>query len=95
MPQFVLDSDPYCNIVVTQPRRISAISIAERVAAERCEDVGGTVGYNVRLEGASSDRTQLCFLTPGILLRKFQSSPELDEYTHIIIDEIHERDKVS
>lgn len=93
VPQFVLDSNPTCNIVVTQPRRISAISIAERVASERCERVGQVVGYNVRLDAATSSSTQLVFVTPGILLRKFQSSPTLEEYTHIIIDEIHERDK--
>ena len=51
------------------------------------------VGYQVRLEAASSKDTQLIFLTPGILLRKLQSSPMLSEYTHIIIDEVHERDK--
>lgn len=93
VPQFVLDSEPTCNIVVTQPRRISAISIAERVANERCEKVGNVVGYNVRLDTATSPSTQLVFLTPGVLLRKFQSSFDLKEYTHIIIDEIHERDK--
>jgi len=79
--------------VVTQPRRISATSIAERVAAERCEAVGNTVGYSVRLDSASNNSTQLMFVTPGILLRKFQSNPTLEEFTHIIIDEIHERDK--
>eukprot|EP00557_Chaetoceros_sp_GSL56_P000746 CAMPEP_0176497798 /NCGR_PEP_ID=MMETSP0200_2-20121128/11940_1 /TAXON_ID=947934 /ORGANISM="Chaetoceros sp., Strain GSL56" /LENGTH=1245 /DNA_ID=CAMNT_0017895883 /DNA_START=447 /DNA_END=4184 /DNA_ORIENTATION=+ len=93
VPQFILDSNPNCNIVVTQPRRISAISIAERVAWERCEQVGDVVGYNVRLDNAVSDKTQLLFVTPGVLLRKLQSSPDLLEFTHVIIDEIHERDK--
>ena len=51
------------------------------------------LGYQVRLESESSKDTQLLFLTPGILLRKLQSSPMLAEYTHIIIDEVHERDK--
>jgi len=85
-------------------RRISAISIAERVAQEQCltsssetttttGGVGSLVGYQVRLESASSKDTQLLFLTPGVLLRKLQSSPMLSEYTHIIIDEVHERDK--
>lgn len=87
-------------------RRISAISIAERVAEEQClassssssqssnnAGVGSLVGYQVRLESASSRDTQLLFLTPGVLLRKLQSSPMLSEYTHIIIDEVHERDK--
>lgn len=51
------------------------------------------MGYQVRLDAASSKDTQLIFLTPGVLLRKLQSSPTLAEYSHIIIDEVHERDK--
>jgi HrpA-like RNA helicase len=74
-------------------RRISAISIAERVAQEQCLDVGGLVGYQVRLENAVCNNTQLVFLTPGVLVRKLQSSPMLLEYTHIVLDEIHEHDK--
>eukprot|EP00980_Cylindrotheca_fusiformis_P005044 scaffold1069_cov143-Cylindrotheca_fusiformis.AAC.2 len=94
-PQFLLDANPTANIVVTQPRRISAISIAERVGEEQCLDkpIGGLIGYQVRLDSAASKDTQLIFLTPGVLLRKLQSSPQLSEYTHIIIDEVHERDK--
>jgi hypothetical protein len=94
VPQFLLDHDPTASIVVTQPRRISAISVAERVASEQClEPIGGMVGYQVRLESATSRDTQLLFLTPGVLLRKLQSSPTLAEFTYVIIDEIHERDK--
>ena len=94
VPQFLLDNDPTASIVVTQPRRISAISVAERVASEQClEPIGGIVGYQVRLESAMSSSTQLLFLTPGVLLRKLQSSPKLAEFTYIIIDEIHCRDK--
>jgi len=100
-PQFLLDANPTASIVVTQPRRISAISIAERVAEEQCltsspaaaGGIGTLVGYQIRLETAKSNDTQLLFLTPGVLLRKLQSSPMLSEYTHIIIDEVHERDK--
>ena len=94
VPQFLLDNDPTASIVVTQPRRISAISVAERIASEQClEPIGGMVGYQIRLESALSKSTQLLFLTPGVLLRKLQSSPTLAEYTYVIIDEIHERDK--
>lgn len=101
MPQFLLDDEtigPGCNIVVTQPRRISAISISERVSAERCESTSNgngrsAIGYTVRMESSTSPSTQILFLTPGVLLRKLQSSPNLEEYTHVIIDEIHERDK--
>jgi ATP-dependent RNA helicase DHX36 len=82
-------------MLLSKARRISAISIAERVGQEQCLEkaVGGLIGYQVRLDGAMSKDTQLIFLTPGILLRKLQSSPKLSEYTHIIIDEVHERDK--
>lgn len=94
VPQFLLDANPTCSIVVTQPRRISAISIAERVVDEQCQgSAGGLIGYQVRLESAVTADTQLVFMTPGVLLRKMQSSPQFSEYTHIIVDEIHERDK--
>ena len=78
---------------MTQPRRISAISVSERVAAERVEDIGHSVGFHVRLESELTDATQMIFMTPGILLRKLLSDPSLSEYSHVIIDEVHERDK--
>ena len=59
-----------CSIVVTQPRRISAVGVAERVAAERGEVVGGVVGYAIRLESKSSANTALLFCTSGILIRR-------------------------
>lgn len=99
VPQFLLDDDrigPTASIVVTQPRRISAISVAERVAAERGEECGkrgGLIGYSVRLESCACPSTQCLFVTPGVLLRRFQSSPDLAGVTHVVIDEIHERDK--
>ena len=99
LPQFLLDDDrigPAASIIVTQPRRISAISVAERIAAERGEECGkggSLVGYSVRLEGRTCPSTQLLFVTPGVLLRRFQSSPDLAGVTHVVIDEIHERDK--
>ena len=96
MPQFLLDDSeigPQCRIVVTQPRRLSAISVSERIAAERGERIGGTIGYNIRLESEKSKSTQVMFVTPGVLLRKLQSDPMLEEYSHVIIDEAHERDR--
>jgi len=99
VPQFLLDDKrigPTASIVVTQPRRISAISVAERVASERGEECGrrgGLIGYSVRLESCTCPSTQCVFVTPGVLLRRFQSSPSLDGVTHVVIDEIHERDK--
>jgi HrpA-like RNA helicase len=95
VPQFILDANPTCRMVVTQPRRLSAIALAERVAEEQCQEggAGDWIGYQVRLESALSSHTQLLFLTPGVLLRQMQSSPHLIEYTHIVMDEVHERDK--
>jgi hypothetical protein len=95
VPQFILDeasaSGQRCSIVCTQPRRISAIGVAERVAAERCERIGGTVGYSIRLESATSSATRLLFCTTGILLRRLEEDPQLATVSHVLVDEVHER----
>lgn len=109
-PQFILDNyftqlqsaskdkkhvnDPV-NIICTQPRRLSAIGVAERVAAERSEKIGNIVGYSIRLENKISKATRLTFCTTGILLRRLQSDPTLSSVSHIIIDEVHERSEES
>jgi HrpA-like RNA helicase len=96
VPQYLLEdpvTGPTCRIVVTQPRRISAVSVAERIASERCEVLGNSIGYNIRLESEKSKSTQVLFVTPGVLLRKLQTDPTLEEFTHIVIDEAHERDR--
>ena len=97
VPQFILEQaiedgrGAETNIVCTQPRRISAIGLAERVAAERLETCGDVVGYSVRLESKLSDKTRLQFCTMGILLRRLLSDPELRGVTHVVLDEVHER----
>ncbi|ENN82303.1 hypothetical protein YQE_01321, partial [Dendroctonus ponderosae] len=97
VPQFILDdwisnyNQKHLEIVCTQPRRISAIGVAERVANERLENAGSTVGYQIRLESKVSSRTRLTFCTTGILLRRLESEPTLPNVTHIIVDEVHER----
>lgn len=99
VPQFLLDdwiinrsaSKEHINIICTQPRRISTIGVAERVATERNERIGDTVGYQIRLESKISNRTRLTFCTTGILLQRFAVNPELSDVTHIIVDEVHER----
>lgn len=97
VPQFILDNwmqnynNNNVNIVCTQPRRISAIGVAERVAQERVENVGNTIGYQIRLENKISSNTRLTFCTTGILLRRLESDPTLNTVSHIIIDEVHER----
>lgn len=97
IPQFILESEiessrgALCSIICTQPRRISAMSVAERVAAERGEKLGESVGYKVRLEGMKGRDTRLLFCTTGILLRRLLVDRTLKGITHVIVDEIHER----
>lgn len=90
LPQFVLEKEllegngSATSIICTQPRRISAISVAERVAQERAEALGGTVGYQIRLEKRASEDTRLLFCTTGILLRRMQLDPDLNGVSHIV-----------
>ncbi|RZC37856.1 ATP-dependent RNA helicase DHX57, partial [Asbolus verrucosus] len=103
VPQFIFDDwlvnydqdNRHIEIVCTQPRRISAISVAERVAEERNAKIGNTVGYQIRLESKVSAFTRLTFCTTGILLRRLESEPILPTVTHIIVDEVHERSEQS
>ncbi|XP_052863697.1 probable ATP-dependent RNA helicase spindle-E [Anopheles cruzii] len=96
VPQYLLEDaflrQEYCNIVVTQPRRIAASSIAERVAKERNCDLGSLVGYRVGLKEMLSDDTRLRFVTTGVLLQWLITSKSLARFTHIILDEVHERE---
>ncbi|OQR67527.1 putative ATP-dependent RNA helicase DHX36-like [Tropilaelaps mercedesae] len=87
---------PGCFVVCTQPRRISAISVAERVANERGETVGErSVGYKIRLENRAAPVTPnqpvILYCTTGIVLQCLQSDPLLSCVTHLIVDEVHER----
>ncbi|CAN1796376.1 DExH-box ATP-dependent RNA helicase DExH5, mitochondrial [Linum perenne] len=97
IPQFILESEigvvrgAACSIICTQPRRISAISVSERVATERGEKLGESVGFKVRLEGIKGRETHLLFCTTGILLRRLLVDQSLKGVTHVIVDEIHER----
>ncbi|KFA75470.1 hypothetical protein S40288_01240 [Stachybotrys chartarum IBT 40288] len=103
--QFILD-DLYsrghggcANIIVTQPRRISALGLADRVADERCSRVGEEVGYIIRGESRRSKDTRITFVTTGVLLRRLQTSggrvedvvASLADVSHVVIDEVHER----
>ena len=95
VPQFLLEeaaeSGNNISIVCTQPRRISAMGVSERVAVERGEQLGRTVGYSIRLENKSSAATRLLFCTTGILLRRLEEDPCLSGTTHVVVDEVHER----
>ena len=70
------------NIWVTQPRRISAIGVSERIASERGEKVGETCGYSIKLEKKTSKRTRITLCTTGILLRRLQCDPDLANVSH-------------
>ncbi|CAB3253403.1 unnamed protein product [Arctia plantaginis] len=99
VPQLILDEainnkkGAYVKILVTQPRRIAASSLAMRVAQERSESMGASVGYAVRLEKVDARaRGSIMFFTTGILLATLEVDQGLTNYTHIILDEVHERD---
>lgn len=78
---------------MTQPRRIAARSIAARVCSEQKWELGTVVGYQVGLKTVSSEDTRVLFCTTGVLLEKLVRSKQMSEYTHIILDEVHERDQ--
>ena len=108
IPQLILDDyirrdeGALCNIVCTQPRRIAAMSVAQRVAAERDQRIGENVGYQVRFDSKlPAPHGSITFCTTGIFLKRLQSALSekggqserwLDEISHIIVDEAHERD---
>ena len=101
VPQILLDkaiqdgNGAFCNIICTQPRRIAATSVAKRVAIERGEALRDSVGYHVRFDvklpihGGS-----ITYCTTGILLQQLQNMPDevLSNISHLVIDEVHERD---
>ncbi|KAL8732831.1 MAG: hypothetical protein Q9181_003798 [Wetmoreana brouardii] len=101
VPQIVLDdaitkgAGGSCNIVCTQPRRIAATSVARRVADERAQQLQNSVGYQVRFDtklpihGGS-----ITYCTTGVLLQQLQRQPDevFDRISHLVIDEVHERD---
>ncbi|XP_062974563.1 ATP-dependent RNA helicase TDRD9 [Elgaria multicarinata webbii] len=95
LPQYVLDHcgqrSTYCNIVVTQPRKIGASSIARWISKQRSWPLGELVGYQVGLEKVASKDTRLIYVTTGVLLQKIVGNKSLSEFTHIFIDEVHER----
>ncbi|KAH7942524.1 hypothetical protein HPB49_024825 [Dermacentor silvarum] len=97
VPQFVLDhcasKGVHCNIVVTQPRRIAAISVAHRVCQERHWSLGSIVGYQVGMDNQTSADTRLAYVTTGVLLERLIGKKDMNDYTHVIIDEVHERDQ--
>eukprot|EP01033_Poteriospumella_lacustris_P018373 gene18373-13208_t len=94
LPKFFMEAGYNANgkkIGITQPRRIAAISVAQRVSDELHSPLGKDVGYVVRFEEKMSDNTKLKFMTDGILIRECLSDRALSQYSLLMIDEAHER----
>ncbi|XP_044151622.1 ATP-dependent RNA helicase DHX30 isoform X2 [Bufo gargarizans] len=99
IPRYILEDailcghGAQCNMLITQPRRISAVSVAHRVGQELGPSLRHNVGYQVRLESDLPPRGgALLFCTVGVLLKKLQTNPELEGVSHVVVDEVHERD---
>ena len=92
IPQFLLEQG-WTGIACTQPRRLSAMAVASRVSQELglCGENAGIVGYSVRFEDSTSEKTQCKFITDGMLFRECLHDPLLSKYSVIMIDEAHER----
>lgn len=75
----------------TQPRRVAAMSVAARVSQEMGIKLGHEVGYSIRFEDCTSDKTVLKYMTDGMLLREFLGEPDLASYSVVMVDEAHER----
>jgi len=95
IPQYVLyDELPHLNnklIACTQPRRVAAMSVAQRVANELDVTLGEEVGYSIRFEDMTGPKTLLKYMTDGMLLREAMHDNEMSRYSCIILDEAHER----
>jgi pre-mRNA-splicing factor ATP-dependent RNA helicase DHX15/PRP43 len=95
IPQFVLFDDlPHFNgklVACTQPRRVAAMSVAQRVANELDVPLGEEVGYSIRFEDVTGPKTILKYMTDGMLLREAMHDHNLTRYSCIILDEAHER----
>ena len=79
------------KIVMLEPRRLAARAAARYMARQRGEDVGGTIGYRVRLDTRIGPRTRIEVVTEGVLTRMLQEDPSLETAGLVIFDEFHER----
>jgi len=95
IPQYVLyDELPHLTgklIACTQPRRVAAMSVAQRVADELDVNLGEEVGYSIRFENKTGPKTLLKYMTDGQLLREAMHDHDMSRYGCIILDEAHER----
>lgn len=79
------------QVVMLEPRRIAARAAARWMASELGEPLGETIGYQVRYERCASRRTRILVVTEGILLRRIQADPFLEDVGVVVFDEFHER----
>jgi pre-mRNA-splicing factor ATP-dependent RNA helicase DHX16 len=93
IPQYLYEAGYHKlgKIGCTQPRRVAAMSVSARVAQEMGVKLGNEVGYSIRFEDCTSEKTQVKYMTDGMLLREFLSEPDLASYSCMMIDEAHER----
>lgn len=89
LPQYLLQD--FSRIVVTQPRRVAAVSLAKRVSEEIGCALGKEVGYSIRFDDCTSKCTKIRYVTDGVLLRELVSDPLLTKYDVVVLDEAHER----
>ncbi|KEG12029.1 putative ATP-dependent DEAD/H RNA helicase [Trypanosoma grayi] len=95
IPQLLYDANVFpkdLEIICTQPRRISALSVAHRVSEERGEACGDSCGYVIRFDNMTSSNTKIVYMTTGILLRRLHTDPQLTGVSCVFVDEVHERD---
>ena len=95
VPQMLVDELGMQRVVVLQPRRVAARTLAGRVASERSGKLGAEVGYQIRFEDYTSRGTKISFVTEGILLRWLQDDPFLQGIDAVVFDEFHERNLLS
>lgn len=92
IPQYILETMAAGSVVVAQPRRVAASSVAYRVAQELGQAMGQSVGYRVRLQKVHATQSpSIEFCTTGVLTRQMMEDPDLHNVSCLIVDEVHER----
>jgi len=94
VPQTIIDACPGAKVLVMQPRKLAAVTLAQRVSEERCQPVGVDVGYQVPF-GGKAPNARLVFCTLGVFRKRLLNDPTLAGITHVVFDEVHERDKLA
>lgn len=94
LTQYLYESGFTKNGIIgcTQPRRVAAVSVAQRVSTEMGVELGDKVGYSIRFEDTTTkELTKIKYMTDGVLLRESLTDPDLDMYSAVVMDEAHER----